>query len=132
MKKPRKFPRLLDYVQDPCRTGISISTKAKRFDSGKTQYDLIPPEPLQDIADVFTMGATKYGVRNWERGMAYSRVLNSLLRHVQAFRKGEDKDQESGLPHMAHVAANAIFLLEYAKTHKELDDRRANSPLPHD
>lgn len=116
----------ISLLLDP--NGAERIGTAKRADSGKTQYDLIPPDPLQQIADVFTNGAVKYGERNWEGGMAYSRVLNSMLRHVQAFRKGEDVDQESGLPHMAHVAANAIFLLEYANTHTECDDRRHVPP----
>lgn len=96
---------------------------ALRYDGDKPQFDLIPPIPLEEIAKVLTMGAAKYDKRNWEKGMEWSRVLNSLMRHLNSFRKGEDMDPESGLNHMAHVAVNAIFLLEYHRTHKELDDR---------
>ena len=36
---------------------------------------------------------------------------------------GEDKDPESGLSHLAHAACCIMFLLEFEKTHPELDDR---------
>ena len=97
--------------------------KAKRFDTGKVEFDLIPPKALEEIAAVFTVGGKKYGARNWMQGMVWSRTINSLMRHTNAFRGGEDLDPESGLPHMAHVAANAIFLLHYARYNKALDDR---------
>jgi len=77
---------------------------------------------------VLTLGAKKYGDRNWERGIAYSRVHGALLRHSLAWFGGEDCDPETGLSHMAHCAANALFLLSYElrQLHK-LDDRPRSS-----
>jgi len=40
-----------------------------------------------------------------------------------AFNDGEDKDPESGLSHLAHSLCCLMFLLEFEKTHPELDDR---------
>jgi hypothetical protein len=45
------------------------------------------------------------------------------MRHLHAFNDGEDKDPESGLSHLAHLGCCVMFLLEFEKTHKELDDR---------
>jgi hypothetical protein len=45
------------------------------------------------------------------------------MRHIMAFNDGEDKDPESGLSHLAHAACCIMFLLEFEKTHQELDDR---------
>ncbi len=101
---------------------------ALRYDGDKLQFNLIPPGPLAEVARVFMAGAKKYSAHNWRKGMAYSRVLDSMMRHIHAFREGQDNDPETGLPHMAHVVCNAMFLLEYAKTHPECDDRYR--PLP--
>jgi 5'(3')-deoxyribonucleotidase len=94
-----------------------------RFNSGKTRYDLVPAYAQEQYARVLTKGSEKYADRNWERGMAWSKVLASLERHLQAIKRGEDYDKESGLLHSAHVMCNAAFLTEYYKIYPEGDDR---------
>lgn len=94
-----------------------------RYNSDKVRTDLVPPGPIFDVAKVLTAGANKYADRNWEKGMKWTTVLASLERHFLKFKAGEDFDDETGLNHMAHVATNAIFLLEYVRTHPEYDDR---------
>ncbi len=96
---------------------------AKRFDSGKPRFSLIPAYPLEQVAKVLTMGAVKYGDRNWEKGMKWTRCIDSLERHLNAFKQGELNDEESGLPHLAHVCVNSMFLLQFEKTYPEGDDR---------
>lgn len=100
-----------------------ITGQGKRFDKEKLRFDLVPSFPQEQYAKVLTMGAKKYGDRNWEHGMAWSRVLGSLKRHIHAFECGEDHDKESGLLHMAHVMTNAAFLLEYYNSYPQGDDR---------
>ena len=68
-------------------------------------------------------GADKYHAHNWRDGFAWSRPLAAAMRHIMAFNDGEDKDPESGLSHLAHAACCIMFLLEFEKTHPELDDR---------
>lgn len=63
------------------------------------------------------------GDRNWEQGIKYSRILAAMFRHLESFRAGEDKDKESGCYHLASVAWGAFALLEYTRTHPDLDDR---------
>lgn len=97
--------------------------KGKRFDKGKIRVDLLPSRAVLKCAQVFTFGAEKYGERNWEKGMKWSRVLGSLERHFQQIKMGEDYDEESGLLHIDHVTCNALFLSEYYETYLEGDDR---------
>lgn len=94
-----------------------------RHNAGKVRFDLLPANAMLQTARVFSMGAEKYGDRNWELGMDWSKVTASLERHLQAFKRGEDYDKESGELHMAHVVANALFLLEYYKIYPQGDDR---------
>lgn len=104
-----------------------MTEKGKKFDGGKLRMDLIPIESIEATARVLTMGAEKYGDRNWENGLLYSRVYAALLRHVLAWWKGETIDKESGLNHLDHVLANASFLRTYQARgmDTEFDDRPA-------
>ena len=105
--------------------------EAKRYNNGKIRMNLIPAFSLEQIAKVFTQGAEKYGDNNYRKGMKWSKCMASLKRHILAFDKGEDFDTESKLYHMAHVATNAMFLLEYYKIAPQYDDRpHLTSPKP--
>lgn len=94
-----------------------------RYDAGKLRYDLIPPEALDELARVYTVGAAKYADRNWERGMSWGRCFGALMRHAWAFWRGEAEDPETKCHHMAHVAWNAFALFVYNHNRVGQDDR---------
>jgi len=96
---------------------------AARYNGGKPDLSLIPLHTLQDEARVWEYGKRKYAAWNWTKGMAWSIPLACLLRHLAAWQRGEELDQESGLPHLAHCAANLRMLTLYSKTYPEGDDR---------
>lgn len=98
---------------------------AIKFDDDKLRYDLLSPYALEEIVKVYNFGAKKYADRNWEKGLKYNRLLASMLRHIEAFRKGEDIDQDSNCHHMASVCFNAMAILHFWKTqgNNTLDDR---------
>lgn len=50
---------------------------------GKGRYDLIPYEPLRQLAVLYEAGAKKYGDKNWELGQPLSRYVSSGMRHLQ-------------------------------------------------
>ena len=82
-----------------------------KFDTGKLQYSLIPPETLSALAEVLTFGARKYAPNNWQLVQdGETRYLDAAFRHLEAFRKGETHDPESGLHHLAHLLTNVAFL----------------------
>lgn len=83
-----------------------------KFDDVKHRWDLLPLDAVESIVEVMTFGANKYAPNNWKYlDNAESRYKAALLRHVAAIDKGEVKDPDSGLPHIAHAACNALFLL---------------------
>lgn len=100
--------------------------KGVRYDEGKTQFHLLPSDGISELAKVYMFGARKYSAYNWERGMAWSRCFNSLLRHLYAYWDGEERDAETGLHHMAHAAWNALALLVYSLRGIGTDDRKAS------
>ena len=101
-----------------------------KFDLGKSRYDLIPSNPLEELAKAYTYGTKKYEDNNWRKGLKWSRVFGAIMRHLWRFWWGEDFDKESGLAHLAHAAWGCFSLLEYMNTHRELDDRVKNAPKP--
>lgn len=97
--------------------------EGKKYDTGKLRIDLIPAQALEELAAVYTYGANKYADHNWRRGIKWSRVFGAMMRHLWAFWRGEDLDEESGLPHLAHAAFGCFALLEYRRTRRDFDDR---------
>lgn len=101
-----------------------------RYDSNKPRLDLIPMLALEQAARVLEFGAGKYGMHNWARGMAWSRVVGCILRHLSKIQQGEVIDEESGLPHSAHVLCNALFLATYEVTYPEGNDYSSTCFMP--
>lgn len=85
---------------------------AKKFDGGKLRYSLLPTGCVESVVQVLEYGAEKYGANNWQGLDNFEdRYYDALMRHLAAYRAGEQYDQESGLPHLAHAACNVMFLL---------------------
>ena len=97
--------------------------EGKKYDKGKERWDLVPYDALEEVVKVYTLGAEKYGERNWEKGISYTRIFAAVMRHIVAWWNGEDADSESGLSHLAHAAWGMLALLYYEKHRKEFDDR---------
>lgn len=87
------------------------------------RFDLLPAAPLREVSEHYGRGARKYESRNWERGYEWSLSFAALQRHAWEFWNGEDRDQETGSHHMAAVVFHALALMEFGRTHPELDDR---------
>lgn len=110
-----------------------MAEQALRYNADKNRLALVPSSLIEGVAKVLTYGAKKYtietpegiidGANNWRKGLPWMSVTDSLKRHLEAFVRGEDYDPESGLLHLEHVGCNIAFLLEYYKTHPEMDDR---------
>jgi hypothetical protein len=84
-----------------------------RSNTGKNKLELIPPEWVIGLGQVLTMGAEKYEVRNWERGMRHSIMIGCAFRHIMSYLMGERYDKESGNHHLLHAAWNILALFSY-------------------
>lgn len=98
-----------------------------KHDDQKTDWMILPYDALEEVAKVMEYGSKKYSRNNWKAGAGFSwtRVSNSLLRHIFSWIRGEDTDPETGYSHLAHAACNILFLLHYTK-YKDIyhnDDR---------
>ena len=88
---------------------------------GKGRPDLITPYGLSRLSKWYELGANKYGDRNWENGMPYSRYTAAMFRHLLAFMKGDRSED-----HLSAIAWNALAIMH----HQELGETQWDD-LPH-
>lgn len=83
----------------------------RKSDQGKLAWDLLPLDALEGIVKVLEFGAQKYSADSWKLVEdARRRYKAAMRRHQVAIDAGEVNDAETGLPHIYHVACNAMFL----------------------
>lgn len=87
-----------------------------KADAGKPRLSLVPPEIIKDIARVREYGLQKYGESESWRRVEPERYRDAMFRHLLAYIADPAScDEESGLPHLWHLACNAAFLCEMEK-----------------
>lgn len=96
------FPDIL--IQDPERN------QTAKADNGKLMLELIPPEVIEALGEVFTYGAKKYGVGTWTE-VEKDRINGAGKRHLLAYDyDNQGIDEESGLRHVDHALCNMAIL----------------------
>ena len=106
------------------QAGWEAGDQKQKLDAGKPPWFLFPWDAAIEIVKVLAFGASKYSARGWESGIEYSRVFSALQRHMVAWWHGEDRDQETGLLHLAHAGCCILFLLAFTvRGQTEFDDR---------
>lgn len=111
---------------------MSDATEGRKYDGGKPMMSLVPPYALEEMARVLTKGAEKYAIDNWkyvENGK--QRYQDAMLRHINAYIKGEKDDPEFGTHHLAHAACCLFFLLDADVSGNPLAPKK-ESPKPVD
>jgi len=90
----------------------------------KAPMNLLPPYAMEQTAWVHKLGEAKYGSYNWRKtGVCASTYVSAIMRHLNAWRDGEDLDPESGISHIAHVATSCNILLDAEHCGTLQDDR---------
>lgn len=95
---------------------ILYNQKAKT-DAGKPRLSLVPLQILYDIAAVreFAVNGKYKDPDNWKQ-VSVERYRDALMRHLCAYiTNPAGKDEESGLPHLYHIACNVAFLCALEK-----------------
>ena len=84
-----------------------------KADSGKPRLTLVPRRIIWDIAAIREYGTNKYGSpENW-RDVEPERYRDAAYRHFMKYLDDpHGVDEESGLPHLWHLATNIAFLCE--------------------
>ena len=98
-----------------------MSDQSAKSDAGKLRLTLVPRGIIRAIARIRMYGNEKYpegGSDNWKRVEA-ARYRDAVFRHFLAYLGDpKGKDEESGLPHLWHLACNIAFLIELEELHE--------------
>jgi hypothetical protein len=113
--------RLIDELEEVRVTSSTGGQKGKKL----ARFDLLPPEALRQVAELYGKGAEKYDDHNWRRGYDWSLSFGAMMRHAWAFWNGEEIDPETGCPHLTSVIFHALSLLTFMDEQRGFDDRFA-------
>ena len=93
--------------------------------NGKIPMHLWPATATAVGALAMHYGQLMYGRNNWrEAGVRASVYVSACQRHLAAWFEGEDSDQESSIPHLAHALACLAILVDAQAAGKLTDDRQ--------
>lgn len=98
-------------------TDFGADAAKRDVTTGKGRPDLISPFALERLGKWCELGAIKYGDRNWEDGMPYSRMTASMTRHVLSWMMGKTDED-----HLAAIMWNAMGIMHYQSVSPEWDD----------
>lgn len=111
--------KTLTYTTDPAEYRIApepditalVAHDTAKDDSEKPRLTLVPMQIVFDIAKIREYGVKKYtDPDNWKK-VSTERYREAAFRHFLRYLDDPDGlDQESGLPHLSHLACNIAFL----------------------
>lgn len=110
-------------------TGFKQEGSVQMFASGARRrllgvpFHMIPREALLALAHRYKLGADKYGINNWQKGIDIEEILNHMFDHLSKLTANlpDDTDPEDALT--AHVGAimwGAAALAWYAEHKPDL------------
>lgn len=105
-------------MENPAKTNCTGNAEdtpdqTAKQDDGKLDLTLVPTAIVWCVAAVRKFGLTKYSdPLNWKR-VEKARLRAAAFRHFLRYLRDPSKfDDESGLPHLWHLATNISFLCE--------------------
>lgn len=113
----KEYPWYGDYIYNEEPTEADDTTVVNtsgfiKYDNGKPMVSLVEPQFTLGVGKVLTFGAEKYERENWKllsEDERY-RIKDATYRHLLKYLDGEKLDEETGLSHLYHLTANAMFL----------------------
>lgn len=99
--------------------GYEVVYDEPKADSGKPRPSLVPPALIRGVDAIREYGCMKYhDPENWRKVEA-QRYWDAALRHaLAAWNDWKAVDEESGMPHIWHMACNLAFLMQYMEEEK--------------
>lgn len=129
----RTVKGVLDFLQGDNNSesksyDLTDDGTGKKYDNGKPMAGTLTDvfsRALMAVGACIEYGTHKYpDPKNWQLvDNGIKRYRDAMVRHLLKYNAGIDKDEETKLPHLAHMAWNALAILElYMQEHKdELD-----------
>ena len=97
---------------------------------GKPRLSSVPMGPLLQVAKAFQYGDGKYDAPLcWRsRDIDASDYFDAAARHLVAWWSRDDRDPESGLPHLAHAIASIMIIMD-AREQGSMHDNRPHGAI---
>lgn len=106
-----------------------MENQTAKKDAGKAKLTLVPTGIIKAIARVREYGNNKYpigGKDNW-KSVSKERYRDAAFRHWIAYLENpHGVDDESGIPHLHHLATNIAFLIELERSDADSWERMAD------
>lgn len=97
-----------------------LTNTVAKADVGKPRLSLVPRKIIWAIAKIREYGNKKYGDPNNWRKVEVERYRDAAYRHFMRYLDDPTGvDEESGLPHLWHLACNVAFLCEMEEFDEE-------------
>ena len=107
-----------------------MSDQTIKADLGKPRVTLVPLEIIKDMARLREYGLAKYGDSEGWKAVEVERYRDALFRHLISYIENPTGiDDESGMPHLWHVACNVAFLCELEKENLNVGKEFSNTGL---
>lgn len=106
-------PAPQSYAPHVLKRMEELLTQGVKFDKDKPRWDLLPINITEEVVKVLTYGAKKYSDDNWLKvDNLDKRYYAAAMRHLCAYRQGQENDPESGFSHLAHAICCLMFMSE--------------------
>ena len=116
------FPNSIDEEVKELDTSLKKYDQEIKADDGKPQCRLVPSEIVRAIARIREYGLKKYGDKESWKSVSIERYQDAMYRHLLAYIDDpKGVDEESGLPHLWHLACNVAFLCDLHKGDFEMN-----------
>lgn len=122
-------------------TALSEPKEALRYNQGKIDLTQLSPVAQMLESLVFQYGECKYDRGNWKKfkedeKKQYDEYLQCAKRHLMKYEQGEFFDNESKMPHLAHVVWNINRIMDlyyHGRTHDPANGKDLfHQPLRHE
>ena len=115
-KTYRMAHHIEDIIKDLTKGNVELELfsvlEMSLVSSLREENDTEMCEIIKNVSYVSKLGADKYGIYNYQKGMDWSRLMDALCRHFIHYLYGDLIDIESGKDHRYHILAN-IYMLTY-------------------
>lgn len=116
-KTERKDGENMSKILDSGDRTAFESGAVRDMHTGKGRMDLLPVTAIIELSKHCENGAIKYGERNVDKGIPQHSFIDSGLRHLFKYLRG-DKDEK----HLVAAAWNVMWALEQEVNRPELND----------
>ena len=98
-----------------------------KIGASKVDMTLLPTSAKIEQALAHMDGATKYGPYNWRvEPVELMTYLGAAERHLDCFKEGEERAQDSMVHHLGHVMACCAIMIDAIQQGSYVDNRPVN------